>query len=233
MRLLAVGDIHGCLTALETLAAAVPFGDNDLLVTLGDYVDRGPNSREVLDWLIERDRAGRLVALRGNHDLAMLAARDSETEFRLWLPFGGDATIRSYAPDDPASVARSFDRSDLNAVPAEHWRFIQETCRDWYETETHFFVHASVDPHLPLNQQTAASLFWAKFLDPLPHVSGKIMVCGHTAQKNGLPRNVGHAVCIDTWVYGDGWLTCLEPATGRCWQANQRGESRVGTLATL
>jgi serine/threonine protein phosphatase 1 len=56
------------------------------------------------------------------------------------------------------------------------------------------------------------------------------MVCGHTAQKSGEPLNLGWAVCIDTWVYGRGWLSCLEPATGRVWQANQRGEHRTGWL---
>jgi serine/threonine protein phosphatase 1 len=56
------------------------------------------------------------------------------------------------------------------------------------------------------------------------------MVCGHTAQKSGLPRDHGHAVCIDTWVYGKGWLTCLDVATGEFWQANQRGQTRAGRL---
>ncbi|HEY9796072.1 MAG TPA: hypothetical protein V6D30_10555, partial [Leptolyngbyaceae cyanobacterium] len=59
-----------------------------------------------------------------------------------------------------------------------------------------------------------------------PHCSGKIMVCGHSSQKSGVPLNVGHAICIDTWVYGKGWLTCLDVTSGRVWQANQAGQQR-------
>jgi serine/threonine protein phosphatase 1 len=220
--LLAVGDIHGCFAALETLAAAVPFAAEDLLVTLGDYVDRGPDSRAVVDWLIARWKLGRLIPLRGNHELIMLEARFSKGLENSWLAFGGDATLASYGP--PGIDGR------LDDVPPEHWEFFERSCRDYYETDTHFFVHASADPQLPLDRQPAQMLFWEKFADPPPHISGKIMVCGHTSQKDGVPRNLGHAVCIDTWVYGDGWLTCLEPATGRFWQANQKRESRDGQL---
>jgi hypothetical protein len=75
--------------------------------------------------------------------------------------------------------------------------------------------------------------FWReRFADPPPHQSGKIMVCGHTSQQSGLPRNIGHAVCIDTFVYGDGWLTCLDVANGQYWQANQKGETRGDRLST-
>jgi serine/threonine protein phosphatase 1 len=76
-----------------------------------------------------------------------------------------------------------------------------------------------------------AFLTGMSFDDPAPHESGKIMVCGHTSQKVGRPRNVGHAVCIDTRAYGEvGWLTCLDVASGRYWQANQKGETRAGWL---
>jgi serine/threonine protein phosphatase 1 len=73
-------------------------------------------------------------------------------------------------------------------------------------------------------------LYWESFDDPPPHESGKVMVCGHTSQKSGKPRNLGHAVCIDTWACGEGWLTCLDAESGRYWQANQRGETRRGWL---
>jgi serine/threonine protein phosphatase 1 len=73
-------------------------------------------------------------------------------------------------------------------------------------------------------------LLWEKFGDPPPHISGKTMICGHTPQKSGRPKSVGHAVCLDTWVYGDGWLTCLDVERGNYWQANQRGEVREGWL---
>jgi serine/threonine protein phosphatase 1 len=75
---LAIGDVHGCFQALRTLAAAVPFGAEDVVVALGDYVDGGPDSCAVLDWLIAYARRGRLVALRGNHELMMLQARGAK-----------------------------------------------------------------------------------------------------------------------------------------------------------
>src|SRR5260370_27821692 len=77
VRYLAVGDIHGCFQALTALAASVPFQPEDVIITLGDYVNRGPNSCAVLDWLIAYQRRGKLVALRGNHELMMLQARES------------------------------------------------------------------------------------------------------------------------------------------------------------
>src|SRR2546421_12463310 len=98
MRYLAVGDVHGCFTALTTLAAFVPFGPDDVLVTLGDYVDRGPDSCAVLDWLIHRGRRGKLVAPRGNHEIMMLEARQGEEEMKTWLEVGGDAALASYSP---------------------------------------------------------------------------------------------------------------------------------------
>ena len=121
----------------------------------------------------------------------------------------------------------------MAAIPEAHWRFLEEELRAWYETPTHFFVHANYYPDVPLAEQPDLMLYWEKFDDPPPHESGKIMVCGHTPQKSGLPRNIGHAVCIDTWVYGKGWLTCLDVGSGKYWQANQRRETRSGRLSEV
>src|SRR5690606_9717263 len=116
-------------------------------------------------------------------------------------------------------------------VPDEHWHFLEHVCRDWYESENHFFVHAGVDPNIPLAEQDTEHLHWMTLGESGPHVSGKVMVCGHTEQRGGEPRYLRHAVGIDTWAYHPtGWLTCLEVGTGRYWQANQRGEHRTGWL---
>ena len=72
--------------------------------------------------------------------------------------------------------------------------------------------------------------YWEKFNDPAPHESGKVMVCGHTPQRDGLPRSIGHAICVDTHIYAGGWLTCLDVQTGEYWQANERRQVRAGTL---
>lgn len=221
MSIFAIGDIHGCLTALDTLLAAIPMQPDDTLVTLGDYVDRGPDTKGVLDTLITLGQEHHLIALRGNHDQMLLSARTDIKAREDWLAEGGDATLVSYG-------------GSLGAVPQAHWDFLERQCIDYRECETHFFVHGGVYPDLPLWEQSACTLHWRRFEDVQPHQSGKIMVCGHTSQKNGLPSDVGYAVCIDTWVYGDGgWLSCLDIGTGWVWQANQRGEQRQFRLTDL
>jgi len=222
VRILAIGDIHGCFPALTALEKYVPFTPSDKLVTLGDYIDRGPDSRAVLDWLIAHKREDRLIPIRGNHELMMCAARESDRYFDAWVAYGGDQALNSYA--------RPHHGGNLQDVPEAHWDFMERGCRAYFETDTHFFVHANVYPNLPLNVQTDHKLYWDKFNDPLPHVSGKTMVCGHTPQKNGLPRSIGHAICIDTWVYARGWLTCLDVESGRYWQANEKRDVRTGVL---
>jgi serine/threonine protein phosphatase 1 len=221
-RLLALGDIHGCYLALTTLVEQVALTPADRIIALGDYVDRGSDSRSVIEWLIARRAEGRLIALRGNHDLMMMAARCSLSQAALWLNYGGDATLASYRSTD--------GKGGLETVPQEHWDFLELGCVDFFETERQIFVHATCAPDKPLDQQTPASLFWDKLDDPQPHQSGKTVICGHTAQKNGEPKNFGHTICIDTWVYGSGWLTCLDVASGRYWQANEQGQSREGQL---
>ncbi len=215
MRTLAIGDIHGCLTALETLLTLVDVQPDDLLVTLGDYVDRGPHSRGVLDLLIALWWQEQLVAIRGNHDDMMLEARHKHSARDNWLALGGDATLKSYGK-----------KASLKNVPPEHWEFLERVCVNYYETPTHIFVHAGLWPDVPLDEQPEFVLFYERFVNPPPHQSGKIMICGHTNQKSGLPNNKGHAVCIDTRAYGGGWLTCLHVETGHLWQANQKGETR-------
>lgn len=237
MRILAIGDIHGCTIAFDTLLTAVKLRPNDKIITLGDYVDRGPDSKGTIERLITLHEAGQLTALRGNHEVMMLQARFSTTlpkEVRHqkrsnWLGKGGDATLASYAKFAKAGQ-KLAKPAKLADIPESHWHFIENICVDWCETEQHFFVHANVHPDIPLTQQPDSMLFWEKFDNPVPHCSGKIMVCGHTSQRSGIPINLGHAICIDTRVYGKGWLTCLDVTSGRVWQANQAGKARTAWI---
>ncbi|MEX2213478.1 MAG: metallophosphoesterase family protein [Phycisphaeraceae bacterium] len=226
MRTLVIGDIHGCLRALDALLDAVQPSSEDQLITLGDYVDCGPDSRGVIDRMIGLAKSHNLVALLGNHEEMMLESLFDMNNLRAWCMCGGDHTLRSYVGRGgvPFSVA-------LKEVPEEHWHFLQFGCRDWHETDTHIFVHGYVDPFTPMPVQQSSVLRWQKFHDPQPHISGKVIICGHTAQREGNPVNVGHAICIDTCCYGGGWLTCLHVESGRYWQANQKGELRVGNIA--
>lgn len=235
MRLLVIGDIHGCLRAFDTLIEAVSPEPDDQIVTLGDYVDRGPDSRGVLDRLIALHDGGRLVALRGNHDVMMLEAREGRN--RGWLACGGKQTLASYGFSD--AKIKEFADGDiwLNAldeltakIPARHWMFLEQDTKPWYETDKHIFVHANAYPDLPLDEQPDYMLYWEKLIEPCPHVSGKIVVCGHTQQKSGLPLDLETTICIDTGAYKDGWLTCLDVLSGRFWQANELGKARTGWL---
>lgn len=226
MRTLAIGDIHGCLTALDALLAAVAPASGDRLITLGDYVDRGPDSRGVLERLIGLYDAGRLIPLRGNHDEMMMVCRTDRSERRLWLGYGGIETLESYGHRPPVE---EYDR-----IPRRHYDFLERDCRDWYETETHIFAHALIDPDLDMPRQDPYVLRWLRLDAPVEHHSGKVLICGHTRQADGLPLDMKTAVCIDTGAYlYEGWLTCLHVETGAYWQANNQGEVRAGSLDEL
>ena len=219
MRHLAIGDIHGCVTALRCLIDSVELCADDTIVTLGDYVDRGPDSRAVLQLLIDLGETHDVVPLRGNHEIMMLDSREKKSWFNAWISYGGDATLRSYSSS--ASEEGSFDD-----VPLSHMEFLENRLVPYYECESHFFVHANAAADVPLADQSDPTLYWRKYSDPGRHVSGKIMVCGHTRQESGLPAKGPNSVCIDTWAYGDGWLSCLDVGSGKIWQANEAGETR-------
>ena len=117
MRTLAIGDIHGCTTHLDALLAAVAPTPVDRLVFLGDYVDRGPDSRGVLDRLIALKETHQVVCLRGNHELMMTRARSDKSEYRMWMQVGGAQALGSYG-DKPGRSGT------LDSIPEAHWRFI-------------------------------------------------------------------------------------------------------------
>jgi serine/threonine protein phosphatase 1 len=222
MRTLAIGDVHGCLTALQTLLRLAAPAQGDRVIALGDYVDRGPDSRGVLDCLTEMYDSSMLIPLFGNHDEMMLEARDGGDP-RLWLSCGGRETLASYGGDGiDAALAR---------VPQRHWRFLERDCLNWFETDTHLFAHGNIDADLPMRDQDVWVLRWQKLAGQIRHRSGKTFVCGHTRQLTRRPLVYERTVCIDTGAYDEGgWLTCLDVDGGRYWQANQRGEAREGRL---
>ena len=223
MRTLVVGDIHGCLTALKKLLELANLKPGDRLVTLGDMVDRGQNSRGVLELLMDLYKKEILTPLRGNHEVMFLEAAQGSS--KNWLEAaGGRATLMSFGVQ-PGKAWR-------NAIPIEVWRFINESCLDLVELENHFLVHATVEAGLGLEDQPPSVIHWAKLDPPLmPHISGKIMVCGHTVMGEGLPVDFGSAWCLDTGAYHDfGWLSMVDIETREVWQANERGEARMVEL---
>ncbi len=220
-RTIAIGDVHGCSRALDALLTAIAPRSTDLIVTLGDYVNRGPDSRGVIDRLIALEGRCTLVPLLGNHDQTFLAALNGDRRgLSNLLDMGGSVTLASYG-------AGRVTEADLARVPSEHVAFLRR-CRPFYETDAHIFVHAQYVPDLPMDEQSALWLRWESLRNgsPGPHVSGKKAIVGHSSQKGGEILDLGHLICIDTYCYGGGWLTALEVHTDEVWQANRLGELR-------
>lgn len=214
-RVLAIGDPHGCSIALSALIDAIELQPQDALVVLGDFVDRGIDSKGVLDQLISLASKCNLVPILGNHDEMMLHARDGRSDFQFWLNCGGDTALDSYG-----------STSKLNLIPPSHFRFL-ESCLSYYETETHVFVHANYKPDVPLDQLDDHTLRWLSLRDyvpPKPHCSGKTFVVGHTPQPEVL--DLGYLICIDTGCCSGGWLTAMDVNTKQVWQVNEKGELR-------
>jgi serine/threonine protein phosphatase 1 len=224
MRVLAIGDIHGCLGPLDDLLKWVVPTRDDLVITLGDYVDRGPDSRGVLNRFIELKQQLNMICLRGNHEVMMVEAwRGGKPEKKMWLDVGGFQTLGSYGQFPGRTGA-------LEDVPKEHWEFLENGLVDYYETELFIYVHATVVYDLPMEEQTPDALFWDFLPETMRHISKKTVICGHTSQKTGEPKVVPGAVCIDTYAYGSGWLTCLDTISGRYWQTDMLGRKREGYL---
>lgn len=218
-RTIAIGDIHGCSTALDALLDWLQPTKGDLIIPLGDYVDRGPDSRGVLDRLLDLGKRCRMIPILGNHEEMMLAARMNPNEVDQWLTVGGLEAIRSYGPGDPT----------LDNVPQSHWDFL-ESCREYFETPTHIFTHANYVHELPMIRQPRYMLRWASlsFHCPRPHMSGKPVIVGHSQQKDGEVLDLGYVVCIDTYCCGGQWLTALDVESGLLYQTNEKGQRRAG-----
>jgi serine/threonine protein phosphatase 1 len=225
-RVIAIGDVHGCLPALEAILDRIDPAADDTLVTLGDYIDRGPDSKGVIDALLAVAKKCRLIPILGNHEEMFLAVVDGQISPADWLRVGGLATLQSYAPRpggaDPSELA-----SDVTAIPPEHIDFLR-SCRDYHETDTHLLLHANYDPALPLAQQDRATIRWRSLRDsvPGPHCSGKTAIVGHTPTRSGEIFDIGYLKCLDTYCYGGGWLTALDLASGEIWQADRDGTLR-------
>ncbi len=214
-RTIAIGDIHGCSQALAALLDAVTPTAEDTIVPLGDYVDRGPDSRGVVDLLIQLAEQCEVVPLLGNHEAMLLDSLESPECFDFWLRCGGRETLASYG-------------GALSLIPPLHLAFFHG-CRRYYETDSHFMVHANYDPDLPLDEQTDRLSLWEHIVYRMPprHASGKTAIVGHTPQSSGEILDLDHLIGIDTYCVGGGWLTAYEINSRQTWQANREGQLRV------
>ncbi len=216
LRIYAIGDVHGRADLLERLFGLI---DADLVrrptpralhVMLGDYVDRGPASRAVIEAILARAKCRELVALKGNHDALLLQALDEPTSIGDWLLMHGVETLASYgltSADGAGSKLSDLGRAFAAALPAEHLEFFRGlrpsfTCGDF------FFAHAGVRPGVDLDRQSEKDLLWIR-QDFLRHEGdfGKVIVHGHTPVRD-VERH-RNRIGIDTAAYATGKLTAL------------------------
>lgn len=165
----AFGDIHGFNQPLEALLNAIKPTPDDTLIFLGDLIDRGKDSKGVLDTLLAYQKICNLILIQGNHEEMMFGAVHEKEYFKYWLKFGGVETLQSFGL---------------------RWRFI------------------------PKEGQ-------------VPHISGKTIICGHSAQKSGKVYQSPNLICIDTDSHGGGYLTALEVETMTVWQVGSQANDVV------
>lgn len=212
----AVGDVHGCLRELLSLernivADSAAFGGRKLLIMLGDYVDRGPDSARVIDHLLASppDGFGR-ICLAGNHDICMLRYLDGEIPLEAWLALGGTEALHSYGID-PAHIVRLYgveaDAYIRDAIPAAHREFLRRLPVMAFSREI-AFVHAGIRLGVPLAEQTDVDLTTIRtdFFDNADRLD-RWIVHGHTPVK--FPRPQGRRLGIDTKAVETGRLTAL------------------------
>jgi serine/threonine protein phosphatase 1 len=226
-RIYAVGDIHGRLDLLLRLEekiqadAARSRAARRVIVYLGDYVDRGPDSQGVVEHLAKTTLPGfERVALKGNHEDLMLKFLAGEPVARIWFMNGGMQTLRSYGVTGLVEDLPAIARAALaRAVPDHHREFLGGLALNHVEGD-YLFVHAGIRPGLPLARQAEADLLWIReeFLDCAAD-HGKVVVHGHTITAK--PERLANRIGIDTGAFMTGRLTAL---------ALEGGEARfIGT----
>ena len=200
-KIFAIGDIHGSYDRLKTLMDKIPIDfSRDTLVFIGDYIDRGPHSVEVVDYLMQlKNRVPGVIFLKGNHEDMLDKFINGDDRFT-YLLNGGQQTLDSYLTKPV--------QSDFYPIPPDHMDFFK-SLRLFYETEEFIFVHAGLRPRVPLESQKPQDLLWIrdKFVST-KYDFGKRVIFGHTPLKKPLvePNKIG----IDTGaVYGNA-LTCVQ-----------------------
>ncbi|MCK1638038.1 serine/threonine protein phosphatase [Bradyrhizobium sp. 157] len=214
-RIYAVGDIHGCADLLSEIIARI---DEDIRrrpiahtveVYLGDYIDRGPHSRTVIDLLTVRLVANHAVCLRGNHEAVMEGFLQDPAILQYWLQLGGMQTLASYGVElqDGTETASDLHRRFLEAFPRTHQLFMQ-CLRNQFSCGDFLFVHAGIRPDVPIEHQDPNDLIWIRdaFLDSTQDHE-QFIVHGHTPAPHPDVRH--NRINIDTAAWRTGTLTCI------------------------
>jgi serine/threonine protein phosphatase 1 len=220
-RLFAIGDVHGCADELAVMLKALHPTAGDTIVFVGDYIDRGPDSRGVVELVLElQNGPATPVFLKGNHEDMLLSFLGFPGHYgESFLFNGGIQTIASYGlkcADPMEAVA---------ALPANHLEFFR-SLTNGYQRPPYLFVHAGVRPGLPLEDQEAEDLLWIRheFIFS-PHQLDATVVFGHTPMRTvmtDLPYKIG----VDTGLVYGGSLSCVEFSEGALYQVG-RGSRTV------
>ena len=225
-RIYAIGDIHGRLDLVRELhrlikADACGYDGMRVVIHIGDYIDRGPDSRQVLDYLLDSPMSAfESIYLLGNHERTMLEFLDDITVGPGWLRYGGIETLHSYGitpdPDvrDPPEQFRQVQAALRRELPGSHRRFL-EGLRLTHVEGDYLFVHAGVRPGVPIERQCADDLLWIRdefLLSVADH--GKVVVHGHSI--NRVPERYANRIGIDTGAYATGRLTSVRLEGSAC-----------------
>jgi serine/threonine protein phosphatase 1 len=197
----AIGDIHGCFQQLKDLLKKIPFNSQqDQLVFLGDYIDRGEHSFDVIRFLIQlKKRLPKTVFLRGNHE-AMLESFMAGENRHAYIVNGGQKTLDSYLSQGNVDL--------LNPIPEDHWDFFH-ALELYYETDDYIFVHAGLREGIPLSEQEPYDLLWMRDrFTQSTYDFGKRVVYGHTNYK--APSVQQNKIGIDTGAVFGRQLTCIQ-----------------------
>ena len=220
-RLFAIGDIHGCVDELATMLTSIAPARGDTVVFVGDYIDRGPAARDVIELLLDlRQGAAEYVFLKGNHEDMMLSFLGLPGHYgESFLFNGGAPTLESYGVPDEALA--------LERIPTGHLDFLK-TLATSYLHPPYLFVHAGISPLRQLEEQSVEDMLWIRqeFIFK-PHQLGATVVFGHTPMRAvmvDLPYKLG----IDTGLVYGGKLTCVEFNEGLLYQVG-RGSRQVKT----
>jgi serine/threonine protein phosphatase 1 len=217
MRIYAIGDVHGRLDLLSQLIRRIddhrarnPIG-TAVEIFLGDYVDRGPSSCQVIEFLIDRVATHSAICLRGNHEELLLQFLQNSSIYKTWFDLGGAATLLSYGVV-PGRQLLGADLESLRtafraAMPATHLEFLNSLPYSHTFGE-YFFVHAGVRPGIAIARQAPHDMMWIRevFLSSKADF-GKVIVHGHTPVME--PEILANRINIDTGAYATGKLTCL------------------------
>ncbi len=221
-RLMAIGDIHGCPDELEALLGGIKATRGDTVVMVGDYVDRGPSARDVIDLLLDHERSTQadFVFLKGNHEDMMLSFLGHPGNYgESFLYNGGEATLDSYG------IVNMYPDDALARIPASHMKFLARLGTS-YLCAPYLFVHAGVMPALELEEQRVEDLLWIRqeFIFN-PHRLDATVVFGHTPMR-GVMLDLPYKIGIDTGLVYGGKLTCLDLTERIAYQVG-RGSRQV------